>query len=395
MKEHVEVVVVGGGVTGCSITYYLAKEGVRVSLIERGELSSGCSGACFGGIMALSSKPPMLDWIVRSIKLYDSLEEELEFDVGFERGGSYALLNNESLWAETHDKAVELRDRGIDARIIDGNELREMEPALGESVIGAITCPTDGWVVPMKTCYGFAKAAKRLGAEINTFTELRDIEVRSGKVKSVSTDKGRIEADFVVNAAGAWAPSLGEMVGLRIPIYPLRGQVVVTERMPLLHLRYLVEVELMTKELLRVDARNKKSEGLGFAFLQYEEGNCMIGSNAEFADYDRKTTFDIIERILKRAVTFVPKLKNVSFIRTYAGLRPHSEDGLPIWGRVDTINGYILATGQGGRGNCLAPLTGKLIAELITKGKPSINIDEFGLSRFEKEGYCTFPSSTD
>jgi len=386
MIGSIDVAVIGGGVIGSSIAYYLAKENLKVSLFERGELASGASGANQGAVVAQFFKGRLLDLVTESKKMFRSLVYELGYDFEVDVVGSVICLDREDQWPVIEANAQELRQKNVSVKLISGKELRELDPDFAEDIPGASVCEDDLLLDPIKLVYGFALAAEKLGAEVNKFTEVRKIKLENGEVRSILTDRGEIKTNFIVNAAGAWSPIVGEMVGLKIPVRPRRGQIIVTEPVRLARLRNVLDADYLTTAF-DLEAVTKAKDpriklGVAASLTQPRSGNWLLGSSRDSPGLDERTTVETLRYIARRAIRFIPKLENVNIIRTFAGLRPLSDDGKHIVGKVEGIEGLVLATAHHGEGIVFAPVTGKLVAELIKSGRPSLSIDEFNLSRF-------------
>ncbi len=385
MVNKADAVVIGGGVIGNSIAYYLAKYGVDTLLIERKDLAAGTSGACDGFIFLQSKKPGFdLRLALESTRLYENLADELSYDIEYRKCGGMILIETEEQLKAIIELVDGQRKTGLDVKLM--RIPQELEPILSGHIIGATHSPLDAQVNPFKVVLGFAQGAKRKGAQILTHMEVQAIRTRTVrgelKVDSVITERGEIKTNTVINAAGVHAPVIAKMVGLDLPIIPRRGQVLVTEPLPDLVTSLLVDAEYITLKLAP-DHRGTDGLGLGFTLEQTASGNLLIGSTREFVGYDRRTTYHGIKAITQNVLRIAPALKEVNIIRSFAGLRPYTPDGLPILGKLRGVEGFIVAAGHEGDGIALAPITGKLIAELVVKGKPSISLDEFGLERFK------------
>jgi len=382
-----DVVVIGGGVIGSCVTYYLSKENMKVTLIERRELASEASGANQGGWSAQLMRGRIMNLARDGSNTYETLADELQYDFEFDRVGSYMLLDNEAQWPAVEENAKRLsREYQMNATLLSRGELREINPDLAPDIPGACFCPHAYLLNPMKLVFGLAQASKKLGADIQTFTEVKKISVDNGKINSVITDRGEIRTRLVVIAAGAWASEIAATLKLRVPIRPRRGQLLVTESFPLEKTRYMIEAEQL-KALSPEDIRNAKDSmtrhGIMTVFSQPGSGNWLVGSSRDFPGYDKRTTIETMALIAKCALRYFPKLRHANVIRTFAGLRPYSEDGHPIIDRVDDVDGLILATGHHGEGVSLAPVTAKLVTELATKGRGAEYIEEFSYNRFK------------
>jgi sarcosine oxidase subunit beta len=264
-------------------------------------------------------------------------------------------------------------------------EARKRQPALSPNLIAATYSPADAEVSPLKLTFGFARAAKRLGAVIHTGTKVTGIDSQSGRVSGVVTENGAFRADIVINAAGVYAPFIGRMAGLNIPIKPRRGQIVITEAMPpyifgeLWSARYITAKH--TPDLIRLEDPQAAELGVGLALGQAQKGNLLIGGTRELAGYDLAVTPEAVAAILRHAVNIVPGLKNIHVIRVFSGLRPYTPDGMPILGPT-ALAGFLMAAGHEGDGIALAPLTGKLLADYVAGGIKAEAIQKLHLDRF-------------
>lgn len=390
MNRIPDVVVVGGGIIGCSVAYYLAKKGVKVIVIEKKKgLSFGASGANQGGCALQLFHPPVLELARPSLEIYRNLSQEIGYDVDYENTGSLVCSVDEEQYPDMQKHVEKKRRQGINVQLIEGDRLRELEPTLGGDVVAGVEEREGGIMNPFKVNYGFAYAARKLGTEFFLSREVKKIERDKNRITSVVTDREKIGTNFVVNAAGAWASQIGKMVGISIPVRPRRGQIIVTERLPLnKRWRYILDADYLTTafDLAAVEKSEDPRIRLGVAgsYVQENTGNWTIGSSRDFADYTTRVTMQTIRYLAKRATRFMPKLKSVNSIRLFAGLRPFCYvDGLPILSRLNSPRNFVIATGHAGEGVTLAPITGKLISELITEKTTSISIDAFAFSRFK------------
>lgn len=390
MNKIADVVVVGGGVIGCSVAYYLAKKGVRVIVVEKKEgLSFGASGANQGGCSLQLFESPVLELARESLKLYKNLAEEIGYDIEYENVGSLVCSVDEKQFSDMEKHFQNKRREGMNVRLMEGHQLRKLEPTLGEDVVVGVEEWDSCTVNPFKVNYGLAYAARKLGTEFLFSSQVKKIETDKERIASAITDREKIKTNFVVNAAGAWASEIGKMLTLTIPVRARRGQIIVTEPVPLnKRWRYILDADYLTTafDLAAVEKSKDPRIKLGVAgsYIQEKSGNWTIGSSRDFAGYDNRVTMQTLKYIAKRAIKFVPKLKDISCIRTFAGLRPFCYvDSLPILSKIKSPQNFVIATGHAGEGMTLAPITGKLIAELITEGRTSLSIDAFCFSRFK------------
>ena len=375
-----DVVVIGGGAIGCSIAYYLQKGGLKVTLIEKNGLCSGASGSNQGGATFSRTLPPLTDLAKRSHEIFRNLAEELGYDIDLEEVNFLlcAVKMNSEIEQLLRKTYEEIGRIGTECRLLFGKELKTLDMPFGPRVQGAIEIRKGIFTVwPFKVVFSFALAAKRLGASILTGTKVKAIKVRNREVNSVITETVELKPKYVVNAAGSWSREVGEMVGLKIPVKPQKGQILVTEPMGKYAFRYLMNIDYLTVEHSSTDRLTVSTN-----LIQHKNGNWTIGSSRECVGFDRKTTLEGLSLLTKKAVEFLPHLGAARFIRSYSGLRPFCFiDGNPILGEVDDIKGYVIATGHGGSGIKLAPVTGQLIAEEIITGKRLALLEPYRYSR--------------
>ncbi len=387
MKKSADAVIVGGGVIGTSIAYYLSKKGIKPILLERDDLASGSSGACDIDIILQSKNPGIhLQLAMESAKMYKTLADELDFNIEYETCGGMILIENEEQLKVMRDFVKRQKAIGLQVKLLDLKEASEIQPGLSPHLVGATYSPQDAHVNPMKLCQAFAKAAKELGTEVYLNTGVLDIRLEKGKVKSVITSKGEVQTKTVINAAGVYAPMIGEMVGLSLPIKPRRGQIIVTEPVPKLVMadvlcaKYIVAK--YNPKLIEESDNPETRLGVGLSLSQTHDGQILIGATREFVGYNKNTTHEALRAILRNATRLVPALKSIHAIRSFAGLRPYTPDGLPLLGQVEGIQGFIIAAGHEGDGIALSPVTGRIISELIVDGKTFMDISCMSPVRF-------------
>lgn len=381
-----DVIVLGGGIIGCSVAWQLSSMGKQVLVLEQKDVAAGSAGATDGVVGYHTKKPGHeLDLAIQSIEMFRSLNEMLDEDVeyGFEAGGMQPV-EDKMQWDILSEIVEQQRKSGVDIRMISKEEARELEPQLADDIYGALYSPTGGKVNPLKLTMAYARAAKRLGAKIQTNTNVTGFIIENGAVKGVQTDRGEYYADTIVNCCGSWAGKVAQLAGIELPITPRKGQLAVTEpigpfmKATIQCARYNVvkfRPETITdKNILRL--------GTSLSIEQTESGGMIIGGTREFAGYEKENTFEAIELMMQRAARFFPALKDVSVIRFFSGFRPYTPDGIPLLGEVGTLKGFYMAAGHEGDGIALSPITGKLIAEQIVCGKTSYNIDAFSPNRF-------------
>jgi len=371
MESKADVVIVGAGINGCALAYELAKRGKKVVVCEKNYIAYGATGRCGAGIRQQWATKENALLAKKSVEIFEKLSDELGYDIGLRQGGYLIAIHDEEGLKQAK-KNVEMQNSiGIPSRIISPEEIKEIAPILdpeGMEAIAATFCPTDGHANPFKTTYAYANAAKKLGAKIYKFTEVKDIKVKDGKVKKVITNRGEIETKYVVNAAGAWSKKIAKMVGIEMPNKPVRKEALVTE--PL-------------KKMFECMVISFKH---GIYFSQQEEGQILGGipSPEEKVGYHMEPTFSFLKYMAYMLGKYAPPLKHVRILRQWTGFYDVTPDALPILGKT-SIEGFIQCNGFSGHGFMIAPMVAKLLAQLICGEKLDMPIDRLSMERFKGE----------
>ena len=370
MVGKADVVIVGGGVMGCAIAYNLAKEGLKPVVIEKSDIGGEESGANGGGVRQSARNLKEMPLAMESVRLFGELHEELGLDVEYVRKGNLRLCTTPQD-VENMRKSVEnQKAAGLELEMLDRKQVLEINPHVGESVLGATFCPTDGHANPLLVTYGFFKKAKSLGARFFTREEVKDIVLRKGRVAAVVTDKQRIETDLVVNAAGMAGRKIANMAGLDFPVKPVFTEVLITEALPPLFPQMLGQ-----------------ARGL-FYGRQTVHGSFFMGGfvgTEEFIYREGKPLFNFIGPAISRLVIeHLPVLKDLHVVRTWSGIIDQTSDSIPVLGLTAEVPGFVFCTGFSGHGFGLAPVIGRLMCELIMDCQVSLPIKDFCYSRFRK-----------
>lgn len=371
VSDKADVVIIGGGVVGLGLAYRLVERGVKdVVVLEKSYIGSGASGRNPGGIRQQLSLREDIALARESVKIYKHLSGELNFNIFFRQGG-YLILAFTEQEVEQFKKNVKLQNSlGVRSKIIRPNEAKEIVPMLATNkLLGATYCPTDGILYPYAVLWGYARAAKRMGAKILTFTEAKRIKVEGGEVKAVATDKGEIETPVVVNAAGAHAAEVASMAGVELPNKPFRHEAAVTEPLkPFLDPMVLsFHHTLYLGQMLR---------GEVFA---------GVGDLDEPPSYDLRASADFLPKLARAILEIMPQFGELAVMRQWVGIRDMTPDGKPILSEVEGVRGLIQANGFGGLGMMLSASAVKLLAELILTGKTPKMLEPFSLARFREE----------
>jgi sarcosine oxidase subunit beta len=375
MNRNAEVVIIGGGVHGCSIAYHLAKKGWKdIVLLEKGYLSSGGTGRSAAGIRHQFGTEINVRLASACVKRMEGLKEELQYNEDIElmqKGYLMLAYSDSQLDLFKENAALQKKfDPENTTVMLSTKEIKDFLPLLNvDGVVGASFNPRDGHANPFHVTQAFANSAKRMGVEIQTNTEVIDILTTNGKIKGVVTNKGdHIYAPIVVNAAGAHGKILAQMVGLDIPVYPERHQILVTEPLEMFLWSMVISFQH------------------GTYFKQTPHGSILMGvgdPEHELKDFNIRSSWQFLIDVAEKISYHMPALKNVNIVRQWAGLYDITPDQQGIVGTTD-IEGFYLDLGWSGHGFQLAPAVGQIMAELISKEKPFIDVSCLSLDRFEK-----------
>ena len=376
LPKTADVVIVGSGVQGASIAYNLAKMGVRdVLVLDAGDLLIGSTGRCAAGIRAQWGGELNCKLAKASLDIFETLSDELGMDIGLHQGGYLIVAYLESEFQQLKRNVQLQNSLGINSVILSHDEVKERFPALDISnAVGFTYHHRDGHADPFLTTLAYIEGAKRLGVNFFFRTRVTGIEVRGDKVEGVQTSKGYISTKVVVNAAGPWARDIAQMVGLSIPVEPEAHEIVVTEPVP----RILDPMVI--------------SFSGNFYMQQRPNGSFIMGMGPEpYAhpqdQYSLTWKFPYI--MAQKVTKLLPALRKVRLLRHWAGYYAVTPDRHPILGESKYVKGFYMSVGFSGHGFMLAPITGKLIAEMITGKEPSIDVSSLRPERFE-EGKLVF-----
>ena len=386
-----DIIVVGAGIIGCITAYYLSKAGYKVGLVEKGDIASGTSSRC-DAVALISDKKPGIDTDIgyKSIQMYKELAKELSFDFQFSSRGSLYVCETEQELEIAAEYAAQQRSDGYRMQIVDQKELLEIEPKLAKDLIGGIWTEVDSTMNPYLVCYAFIEEAKKYGLKLFTNHEVREIgRGVHGRIEKVITDKEIIRTERIVNCAGVWASQIGDMVGIDIPIRPRKGMILVTEKTDRIVNQKVHEFGYMLSKFEDINYKRDVSKlvedhNIAFTIEPTDADNYLVGGHRAFNGYDIRSENQVIRGIAERAMRFLPVLKDVSCIRAYAGIRPWVIDHLPIVSEVEEVPGFYIASGHEGDGISMAPITGKMITQLISGEKTDFDISRLRFSRYKE-----------
>ncbi|HEY8369121.1 MAG TPA: glycine oxidase ThiO [Thermodesulfobacteriota bacterium] len=364
-----DVVIAGAGIIGSALALELADAGRRVTVVDRAEPGAGASSAAAGMLVPqgeTAAAGPFLDLARASLPLFEPLAARLRdrtgVDVELRQPGLLRVALDEGEAAHLAETAARRRADGDDARWLDAAEARRLEPALSPRVLGALHDPTPWQVDNERLTRALADLARDRGVEFRLGAAVTGLSREGERVTGLETEAGPLPAGVTVLAAGAWSARLAATLGLVVPVRPVKGQMIET-RLPVGRLHALVWT---------ADAY----------LVPRAAGRVLVGATVEEAGFDTRVTLGAVASLARAACDGVPALADAGVVRAWAGLRPGTPDGLPILGAVPGLSGLVLATGHFRNGILLAPITARLLADLILDGRTSPLLAPFTLARF-------------
>jgi glycine oxidase len=370
MQSKVDVVIVGGGVIGCAIAYYLSRSGVDVAVFDRCEIGAEASSAATGLLAPLgplSGPGPIADLLLTSFALFPELvpelEEESSIKLEYEQTGSLRIVRNPNKISNLHKRMKAWQPLGLQMHWLTGDEARQQEPLLTLDVCAAIYAPKESQIKASHMVKAFSCAAAHYGTTFYNHREITGIQQHSSRATDVYTIQGeRFACNHLVIATGAWAADCSKWLNVTIPIIPQRGQVLsLHQPLPLLH--HIIFGEA--------------------AYLTPKSGNTItVGATKENAGFDKQLIAGSIAWLLNTAIRLVPVLESSPLEKMWTGFRPRTPDNQPILGLTPGWDNVTLAVGHGSVGIMLSAITGKTIAELIITGEVPQIIQPFSLTRF-------------
>ena len=378
MRERARAVVIGGGVGGCSILYWLARLGWDdVVLVERADLTSGSTFHSAGLVGQLRGSLSLTRMMMNSVHLYRALEAEVGLETGWHEVGSLRLASSEERLEEISRQAGWAKTFGLPLELISPAEAQALFPPLTtDGVLGAAYLPTDGYIDPSQLTFALAEGARRRGAEVNTNTRVTGIRVRNGRVEAVETERGEIETEIVINAGGMFAKEIGALAGVNVPIVPMAHEYLVTKPAGL-----PVDMPTMRDPSLLVYFR---PESGGLIMGGYERHCAPWSLDRIPADFNGKLLeedWPRFEELMEFALQRVPSLGEMEVIKLINGPEAFTPDGEFILGPSD-VRGFWVAAGFCAHGLAGAGGMGRLVAEWVVDGTPSLDVWHMDSRRF-------------
>jgi sarcosine oxidase, subunit beta len=375
LKDRYDVVIVGGGSHGLATAYYLQKEhGIKdVAILEKSYIGSGAAGRNTTILRSNYKTPEGARFYDRSVKLYEGLSQDLNFNLLFSQCGHLTLAHSDRAMFVMANRAEVNRLAGIDSRLIYPDEIRELAPAMVVSddatypILGALYHPPGGIIRHDAVVWGFARGADAGGVEIHPYTEVLGMERTNGRVDAVRTNRGTIKAGQVLNCTAGWSTLISDMAGVPLPITTHILQACVTEPM-----KPLLDVVIVSSQM-------------HVYVSQTDRGEFLMGAEIEpWTTYRMNGTLNFLQEVTRHTLELFPQLEHARLLRSWAGLCDLSPDYSPILGQTEVENFHVSA-GWGTYGFKAAPIVGQTLAELVATGRQPELIEPFRLERFYED----------
>ncbi len=376
MNRTADVVIIGGGVVGCAAAYYLAKAGNSnvIVLESSGSIGHGGSSRNGGGVRQSGRDVRELPYAMYGIKhLWPTLSEELGVDVEYTQKGNLRLGKTEEHLKKLQTLASNAQSVGLDVRMVDAKEVKEICPYLSDDIIGASWCPTDGHANPLTTTLGFYKRALEMGVRFFTKAEVKELRKVKGKVRKVVLSDGTVfEGETIILAAAYESRAIARTVGVDLPMTRLIDECLVTEMQP-----HMFDIMLGTA-------------GADFYGHQAKHGSFIFGSDC---GYEEVTDMEDPSKLITNSMTlsascraimdYVPALRSAKVVRSWCGWLDNAFDGVPFISRVDEAEGLIVACGFTGHGFGTAPVVGLMLSQMVAGEETAVDLSALRYDRFK------------
>jgi 4-methylaminobutanoate oxidase (formaldehyde-forming) len=378
VKERARAVVIGGGVGGCAILYWLARLGWSdVVLVERADLTSGSTFHSAGLVGQLRSSLSLTKMMMESVDLYRTLGEEVGLETGWREVGSLRLASSEERMEEIARQAGWAKTFGLPLELVSAAEAQKLFPPMSvDGVLGAAYLPTDGYVDPSQLTFALAEGARRRGAEVETHTRVTGIATQRGRVSAVETDKGTIETAVVVNTGGMFAGELGALAGVTVPVVPMAHEYLVLRPSGL-----ALDMPTMRDPSLLVYFRPESGGLIMGGYERHCAPWALDGIPPDFNGKLLEEDWPRFEELMENAIVRVPSLAEMEVVRLVNGPEAFTPDGEFVLGPSD-VPGFWVAAGFCAHGLAGAGGMGKLVAEWIVEGTPSLDVWHMDSRRF-------------
>ncbi len=375
LKSSYDVVIIGGGSHGLATAHYLRDHGIKdIAILERNYIGSGAAGRNTTILRSNYKTPEGARFYDASLKLYEGLSENLNFNLMFSQHGHLTLAHSDRALFVMANRAEVNRINGIDSRLIYPDEIKQLAPAMQVDnphmtwpVMGALYHPPGGIIRHDAVVWGFARSADQGGAEIHQKTEVLGLERSGSRITKVKTNRGTINAGQVLNCTAGWSTLISDMAGVRMPITTHILQACVTEAF-----KPMLDVVIVSSQM-------------HVYVSQTDRGEFLMGAEIEpWTTYRMKGTLNFLQDVARHVLELFPQLERARLLRSWAGLCDLSPDYSPILGQTEVENFHV-SSGWGTYGFKAAPIVGKTLAELVATGRQPELIEPFKLERFYED----------
>ncbi|MER7011612.1 FAD-dependent oxidoreductase [Saccharopolyspora sp. NPDC000359] len=379
MAHAADVVVIGAGALGAACAHFATERGLRVHVVERGQISSGTTSACEGNLLVSDKEAGHeLDLALYSNQVWRTDLAPHNHLWEFERKGGLIVAATETGAQNLAGLAQRQRAAGIEVTDVPADRIHDYEPHITDGLAAAAFYPQDCQVQPMLMAAHLVRLARERGARVWTRTEVTGLLRDGDRVTGVVTSGGEIHADHVINAAGTWAGDIAQLAGVAVPIMPRRGFVLITEPLPktVFHKVYSGDY---------VASTTSSDEGLQTSTVieGTRAGTILIGSSRERVGFDTTTSLPALRQIAAKALDLYPALARTKIMRNYSGFRPYCADHLPVIGHDPRAPGLWHAAGHEGAGIGLSVGSAKLLVQQLTGEQPDLDLAPFAPERFD------------
>ncbi len=375
MKQTAEVIIIGGGINGCATAYYLAKKGVKdIAVLEASEsIGHGGSSRNGGGVRQSGRDVRELPYVMYAVQnMWPGLSEELGVDVEYYQKGNLRLGKTEAHLKKLNTLASNAQSLGLDVKMIDGQEVKELCPYLSDEIIGASWCPTDGHANPLMATLGYYKRSLELGVRYYTGAKVEKLQKVKGKVRKVVLASGEVlEGETIVVAAGYESRYIARTVGIDVPMTRYFEEALVTEMQP-----KMFEIMLGTADA-------------DFYGHQAKHGSFVFGSESgleeatDMSPQELRTNSLTLSAGCRAIIGYIPLLKDAKIVRTWGGWLDDCYDGVPVISKVEEAPGLILACGFTGHGFGSAPSVGLMLAQMVMGEDTIVDLSALRYDRFK------------
>ena len=373
-QKSADIIIIGGGIIGLCLAYYLAKIGrPKILLFEKSLLAQASTGLSVGGIRLQFSHKSNIKLSLMSLAVFTGIKEEFgpQTEIFFRQEGYLFLTRKMGLWQDFQANLAVQNRMGVPSEALCPDEISRRWPYLNTAdLLGGTFCGQDGYADPYLTAMAFARGAREKGVRIFENTPVRAVDKAKGRIVGVRTDKDSFKAPVVVNCAGAWAAEVGKLAGLHLPVKPVRRQVFMTSALPNLPRPVPLVIDMDT-----------------LFYFRGEEPGVLMGMSdpEEPSSFNTSVDRDFLERVVERALHLAPPLAEAEILRGWGGLYAVSPDENPMIGESPELPGFYCSVGFSGHGFQHGPAVGRILARLILDGKPDFDLSPFRFHRFNTD----------